>query len=394
MTNLKRRSFYVVVPAGAVLLVAGCGLTSVGGHLGGPGSGPEVTITQQASSSALIAVLAGPASGPALARLVAATARPSEDLRILAAGTPGEPVIAADAPAPAQKVIPGPPMAPAGGQTSYQSAQYAAKLKAWQARRAAEVQAVAALTREKLSAWLSGLSTPQRLGRLADPPAAQGSLAAESAAAASTMAGLQEEAGSAFGTRRVVVLFPGSLSGTLPPGELTGDDVIVATGYLPTAAAASSAQAELLGAGAAEATVVGPEVTAEQFAALVSAGLSSREAARDTLSTPVLFGNGSAALDTTAASQLSRLLTRLTAAGTTVVINGYASAPGSARANYLLSYQRAARVAGFLEANGVPASSLIIVGHGATSQFDAGSPDANRRVLVVTEQSASPSRPG
>lgn len=390
MTNLNRRSSYAAVPAGAVLLVAGCGLANVGGHPGGPEAGPAVTITQPASPAALIAVLAGPASGSALARLVAATARPSEDLRILAAGTPGEPVIAADAPAPARKVIPGPPLAPAGGQTSYQSAQYAARLKAWQAKQAAEVPAVAALTREKMSAWLSGLSTSQRLGRLADPPAALGSLAAESATAASTMAGLQEEAGSAFGSRRVVVLFPGSLSGTLPSGELTGDDVIVATGYLPMAAAASSAQAELLGAGASEATVVGPEVTAEQFAALVSAGLS-QEAARDALSTPVLFGNGSAALDDTATSQLSRLLARLTAAGTTVVINGYASAPGSAQANYLLSYQRAARVAGFLEAHGVPASSLIIVGHGATSQFGAGSADANRRVLVVTEQSASPS---
>jgi outer membrane protein OmpA-like peptidoglycan-associated protein len=390
MTNLNRRSPYVAVPAGAVLLVAGCGLANVGGHPGGPGTGPGVTITQPASPAALIAVLAGPASGPALARLVAATARPSEDLRILAAATPDEPVIAADAPAPARKVIPGPPLAPAGGQTSYQSAQYAVKLKAWRARQATEVQAVAALTREEMSAWLSGLSTSQRLGRLADPPAAQGSLAAESAAAASTVAGLQEEAGNLFGSRRVVVLFPGSLSGTIPPGELTGDDVIVATGYLPTSAAASSAQAELLGAGAAEAAVVGPEVTAEQFAALVSAGLS-QGAARDALSTPVLFGNGSAALDDIATSQLSRLLTRLTAAGTTIVINGYASAPGSAQGNYLLSYQRAARVAGFLEAHGVPASSLIIVGHGATSQFGAGSADANRRVLVVTEQSASPS---
>jgi outer membrane protein OmpA-like peptidoglycan-associated protein len=146
----------------------------------------------------------------------------------------------------------------------------------------------------------------------------------------------------------------------------------------------------LLGAGAAEAAVIGPEVTADQLTALVSAGLS-QGAGSDSLSTPVLFGNGSAALDATATSQLIRLLARLREPGTTVVINGYASTPGSARTNYLLSYQRAAQVAAFLEVHGVPTSSLIIVGHGATDQFGAGFSDANRRVLIVSEQSASPS---
>jgi hypothetical protein len=53
------------------------------------------------------------------------------------------------------------------------------------------------------------------------------------------------------------------LAGSLPPGELTGDDVIVSIPYLPTASVAGAAQAELLGAGAAEAVVVGPEVTAD-----------------------------------------------------------------------------------------------------------------------------------
>jgi outer membrane protein OmpA-like peptidoglycan-associated protein len=105
----------------------------------------------------------------------------------------------------------------------------------------------------------------------------------------------------------------------------------------------------------------------------------------------VLFGNGSAALSGTAKGQVTRLLARLREPGTTAVINGYASTSGSVWTNYLLSYRRAAQVADFLEAHGVPASSLIIVGHGATGQFDAGSPDANRRVLVVSEHPASAS---
>jgi outer membrane protein OmpA-like peptidoglycan-associated protein len=390
MKKLNRRSRRIGVPAGTALLVAGCGLASIGGGAAAQRTGPAVTITQASKPAALLMLLAGSASGPTVSGLVHSTTRASEDLTILAAGTSAKTIVAADSPAPARIVIPGPPLAPTGGQTSYQAAQHARRLAAWQAERAAAVKAVAAETQGRMSAWLSGLAIPQQLSRLSDRSAAQGSLAAETAIAASAMAGLQAESGNAFGSRRVIVLFADSLAGSLPPGELTGDDVIVSIPYLPTASAASAAQAELLGAGAAEAAVIGPEVTGGALTALVSAGLS-QGVGGDSVSTPVLFGNGSAALDTTASSQLTRLLTGLRKPGATAVINGYASTPGSARANYLLSYQRAAQVAGFLEAHGVPASALIIVGHGATDQFGAGSPDANRRVLVVSEQSASPS---
>ena len=390
MNKFNRRSRGIGVPAGTALLVAGCGLASFGGGTAAQRTGPAVTITQPAKPAALLLLLAGPASEPAVSSLVDSTTRASEDLTILAAGRSAKTIVAADSPAPARIVIPGAPLAPTGDQTSYQAAQHARRLADWQAERAAGVKAVAAQTEGRMSAWLTTLALPQQLSRLSDPSAGQGGLAAESAVAASAMAGLQAEAGNVFGNRRVVVLFADSLAGSLPPGELTGDDVIVSIPYLPTAPAASAAQAELLGAGAAEAAVIGPEVTAGQLAALVSAGLS-QGGGGDSLSTPVLFGNGSAALDATAASQLTRLLARLTKPGATAVINGYASTPGSARANYLLSYQRAARVAGFLEAHGVPAAALIIVGHGATDQFGAGSPDANRRVLVVSEQPANPS---
>ena len=70
------------------------------------------------------------------------------------------------------------------------------------------------------------------------------------------------------------MLFCDSLGGGLPAGELTGDDVIAVTNYLPTAADASAAQAALLEAGAAQAAVVGPAVTSGQLDALVSAGLA------------------------------------------------------------------------------------------------------------------------
>ena len=181
------------------------------------------------------------------------------------------------------------------------------------------------------------------------------------------------------------MLFCDDLSGALPAGELTGDDVIVVISYLPTAAAASAAQVDLLGAGAAQATVVGSEVTGAQLAALVSADLSERGPS-ESVSAPVLFGNDSYALSPAAVASLRQLLPELREPGVTVVINGYASTPGTAEANYILSFERATAVARFLEASGVPESSLIIVGHGASDVVGSGASAANRRVLVVIEK--------
>jgi outer membrane protein OmpA-like peptidoglycan-associated protein len=247
------------------------------------------------------------------------------------------------------------------------------------------VRADAAQTRKKVSEWLAGLSIPQKIRRLAGPFGDWDTLTAESAVAASALADLEEEAGNIFGNRRVIVLYCDDLSGGLPAGELTGDDVVVITGYLPTAAAASAAQADLLGAGAAQAAVVGPEVTAAQLTALVSADLS-QGAPSEVVSAPLLFGNDSYALGSAAISSLERLLPRLREPGMTAVINGFASTPGTAKANYILSFERAVAVAQFLEANGVPASSLIIVGHGVTDPVGSGASGANRRVLVVIEK--------
>ncbi len=376
--------------AGSAIMLVSCGLSTVGGPPGGPATGSQVTITQDVAPSALLSVMNGPASGPALFGLVASTARPNEDIRILQAGTPGTTIIASDSPAPTKIVIPGAPVAPGGGQTDYQAAQYAKKLKAWRAKHAAEVQAEAAETREKVSAWVGSLGIPLKISRLADSPADQGSLAAESAVAASALAGLEAGIGNIFGSRRVIVLFCDDLSGGgLPTGELTGDDVIVVTGYLATAADATTAQAGLLGVGAAQATVVGPEVTAGQLAALVSADLSQGAGPGDSVSAPVLFGNDSYALGPAAIAELTRLLPRLREPGATAVISGFASTPGTAQANYILSFERATAVAQFFESQGIPESALIIVGHGATDLVGSGASGANRRVLVVIEEPGS-----
>ena len=384
MRNLIHRVGLIGAAAAATLL-AGCNLSNPASSPGGSASGPSVTVTQDVAATALLTVMNGPASGPALSRLVASTARPNEDIRILQAGTPARTIVASDSPAPPAIVLPGQPRPPGGGQTDYQMAQYAKRQKAWQAKRTADLAAGAARTRSNTSAWLAGLDLPQKLSRLADPPADHGSLAAESGVAASALAGLEEESGNIFGPHRVIVLFCDDLSGALPAGELAGDDVIVVTSYLPTEAATSTAQADLLGAGAAQAAVVGSEITAAQLATLVSADLNE-DGPSDLVSAPVLFGNDSYALSPVAIASLKQLLPALRKPGVTAVINGFASTPGAAEANYILSFERATAVARWLEANGVPEPALIIVGHGASDVVGSGASAANRRVLVVIEE--------
>lgn len=369
---------------GVAVVVAGCAPLGIGGPAARPSAGPPVTITGQAAPSALVAVLNGDASGSSFSGLVTATARPREDLTVLQAGTPPRSVLSSAAPAPAVVTVAGRPAAPGKGATSYLLAQYASRLKHWRAAVATGRQAEAARTRDALSGWLRGLGLRDRAGRLADPPAPASSLAAESTAAASALAGLEEEAGNVFGRRRVLVLYTSNLVGRPPAGQLAGDTVLVVTPFLPTAAAASAAQADLLAAGAAEAAVVGPEVTRSQLAALVAATLS-QGARHDFVSAPVLFANASAALSPKTAAQLTALLPRLRRAGVTAVINGFASATGGAEMNYTLSYRRAAAVAAFFQARAVPATSLIIVGHGAGDPVASGGSSLNRRVTVVVE---------
>jgi hypothetical protein len=93
-----------------------------------------------------------------------------------------------------------------------------------------------------------------------------------------------------FGSRRVVLLYTDDLASRPPAGELAGDTVLVITSSLPSVAAASAAQVNLLAAGVAQAAVIGPEVTGPQLAAVVSAGLG-QGGLHESASAPVLFAN-------------------------------------------------------------------------------------------------------
>jgi outer membrane protein OmpA-like peptidoglycan-associated protein len=353
----------------------------------------HVTITERIVNSALVTVVPNATAGPSLERLVAATARPGEDLDVLRAGPTAAVLVAASSPPAARIAVPGRPAAPSTDATSFQQAEYRRNLARWQAEVIWAKQAVATRTNAAVAAWASSLRIGAKVGSLtgpahllssAEPP---GSLGYECSIAASTLAGLDEAVGASFGDRRVVVLYVASLDGSLPPGELTGDDVIVVPSFLPSAEEISAAQASLLAAGAARATILGPESTAAQLSQVVTLGLSQK-VITEALSGAALFANDSSRLAPRAARVLTPVIALLREPGAAAVINGYASTPGSSEANYLLSYARAAAVAAFFEARGIPASSLEIVGHGATNLVATGPSGANRRVVVVIEEPA------
>ena len=173
-----RKSIQWGVAAGLAFALAGCGLPGIGGPATAPVTGPPVVITENVPPSALLAVLNGPAFGPALAGLVNATARPREDLAVLQAGAPPETVLSSASPAPPTVAVAGKPAASGGDETSYQAAQYAGRLKHWRGEVAAGRRAEATQIRDAQSAWLRGLglrAKARQAGRPAGPAEQPGS---------------------------------------------------------------------------------------------------------------------------------------------------------------------------------------------------------------------------
>lgn len=361
--RIAHRSHLAAGAAAIVAATVGCGSV-----LGAPADGLTTTapmpLTEQVAPSLLVVVPGSGGMGQLLSQVVTATARPREDLEVLKADQRGRALIASDSPPPASVVVPGKPTPPGPGASSYQQARYREGLTHWHLLVAAAKRMVAARTMAADAAWIRNLRLPATMTGSPSIPGAA-SLLGECALATSAVSGVIDQANGHFGASRIVVLSATSLTGTPPAGALDGDDVIVITPYLPTAAAASAAQVNLLNAGAARAAVLGPEVTAAQVDQLVSEGLS-QNTVTEILSGRALFANNCAALMPTATAVLAPVVAELRRPGATGVINGYASAPGSAQRNQMLSQDRAAAVAAFLEARGVPRSSLLVIGHGAT----------------------------
>ena len=302
-------------------------------------------------------------TGAALSKLVAVTARPGEDLAIVPASPRPQVITESRSPAPTTIAVPGKPLPPGPGATAYQWALYREHLKAWRSKVNTAKQQAAALTRAG--------ANPNSLGH-------------ECKLAASALAGL-EQTGDRFGGRRVILLYAPNLRGFPRPAELAGDDVIVITSHLPSATRASTAQAKLLDAGAASATILGPEATPAVIAQLVTAGLSQKTVP-ESLSGSVPFTGRGTALLPGARRVLTPIIAALRQPGAVAVINGYAYTAGSAHRDYKLSLARAAAVARFFESHGIPASSLIVVGHGASRLVTPRHAGTNGRVLVVIEK--------
>ncbi len=384
MTRMTRPAAIaaVTVAAAVTLATAGCGL-GVLDPARPAAAGQPVALTEHVSASVLVAVTStGGADGP-LFQILAATARPQEHLDIVRAGGGTGTLVASVAPPPATVEIPAKPVPPPGGSTSFQEASYQRQLRHWEGEDAAGQRAVAARTAQATTAWVRPLLARAGQPDDAATPAAT-SLTAECGLATSVLSGLVDQAGARF-SGRVLVLAVGRLDGLPPAGELDGDDVLVLTPVVPSATAAAAAQQNLIAAGAARAAVLGPEATPAELDQIVMGGLGLQQVT-ETVSGPALFANDSAVLLPAAARVLAPLVARLERPGVNAVINGYASAPGSARHNQQLSENRAAAVAAYLEAHGVSAAALFVVGHGASNFVASGASGDNRRVVVVIEE--------
>jgi outer membrane protein OmpA-like peptidoglycan-associated protein len=374
--------------AAAAAITAACGLPGLSSPAAGLQTGAPVTVTENAQLSVLVAVEDSVAAGQAVARLVRATARPREDVDIFAAGLRPQILLESGSPAPARVTVAGKPAAPSAGATTYLRAEYRRVLDAWHSKIRAAENEVATRTRVATSVWARRFRVLPEIRGSRSAPADRrsedpGSHANECKLAAAALASLGQETGNRFGARRVVLLYVPNLGGIPHVAELAGDDVIVVTGYLPSAARGSTGQAKLLSAGAARATILGPKATDAQIAQLVTAGLSQRVRA-ETLSSSVLFASGTTLLPG-ATHVLTPLLASLRRPGALGVINGYAYALGSGRRDYEFSLAQAAAVARFLEAHGVPASSLVVVGHGASHLASSGASRVDRVLVAIVE---------
>jgi outer membrane protein OmpA-like peptidoglycan-associated protein len=381
MRRIAQHSWAATGAAAIVAGTAGCGAILTAPAASHLPTAPS-TVTVQAAPSMLVVVTGPSGPGQLVSQVVTATARPREDLDVLEPGEPGRALIASTSPSPAKVAVPSRPAAPGRDASSYQEGQYQHALTRWQGQMAAGRRAVAVRTNAAVTRWAESLRLPVPATGPAGQQAA--TLPQDCSLAASTISGLVNQAGSRF-RGRVVLLSVASISGMPPTGELDGDDVIVMTSYLPSAAAESAAQLDLLAAGASFAAVVGPEATQAQLDHLVSESLAGRVMS-EVRSGQALFANNSATLHPAAARVLGRVLSELRPPGASGVVNGFASAPGSAHHNMVLSQERASAVAAYLEARGIARSSLVVVGHGASDLVAPGSSANNRRVVVVIEE--------
>jgi outer membrane protein OmpA-like peptidoglycan-associated protein len=396
------------------LLLVVLGTTGCGGELFGKGvsaSSGSIPPPVGLAKSDLVVIEDEPLPDGVVAAMVAATARPGEQLVIAApanqvldsstspslagvadpvlprlAGPAGGSAYTAEliawqyaAVADCYKGAPVPatPQLPSRGATSYQDSTDWRAVTAFAAQTASACRAARAASRARLQAW-ARVNSPQ------DPSARSFSLSAALISGVNMLGSLDQPG---TDSSRVIVVFCSRLAGTVPAGSLNGDVVVVVSDTQPSLDATTAAEASLYGAGATSVDVVGPADPPGTLAGLVAAGLAARTIPVSLAG--VLFANNSSRLLPTATARLMQALALLQIPGATAVVNGYASSTGNPIANLVLSQARAQSVATWLENRGVAASALLVIGHGAHDFIAPGPSPANRRVTLVIDTPGS-----
>lgn len=367
------------------------GISSCGFMPAGPSQGALMLTLPVPRASVLIVITNPefPSAMRATGALVAATARPREQVIILKSSD-GTVLASSRAPDSPSIQVPAPPASPPSHPTSFQIARYQQALLHY---RSTVLHARAVLhtrQRHELTVWAKSV-----VAEAASRPVLQRtqtvSVGSDLSAAVSDLSSLRQSGMGAFPCVIVIEGVTGAVARSVP-SPLTGlqASTVVVGDFSGTTDEEFAWQASLAQSGAARPVVLTPAAD-DQLISVVQQGLDG--AVTDTLSS-VLFGLGQYQLQAAALPQLRRLLYLLTVTypHATASINGYTDSLPVPGGNLLLSQRRAQQVEEWLIAHGVAAGRLQAFGFGDTDPVALNTPHGqplNRRVVVVIDPAVS-----
>jgi outer membrane protein OmpA-like peptidoglycan-associated protein len=381
------RSIRFMVLLGALVLgLSGCRLSLSRGQ-------SERTIFLPAGHASVLIVITNPASPSAMratGALVAASARPQEQVIILSSAG-GAMLASSRAPDAPGVQVPAPPAPLPSHPTTFQKARYQQALQHYQTvllRAQAELRA---REQQKLAAWATSTAATARARPVLQRAQTAG-IGVNLGVAASDLSSLRQ-AGLGYGAPAVITIIgvdaATALSVPTAPASLESSTVVV-DDFPGTTDEEAAWQASLVQGGAARAVILTP-ATDDQLVPVVEQGLDG--AVTDTL-TSVLFGLGRYQLQAAALPQLGELQHLLTVEypHATASINGYTDSLPAPGGNLLLSQRRALAVQNWLVAHGVAVGRLQAFGYGDTDPVAPNTPKGqplNRRVVVVIDPAVS-----
>ena len=377
---------FMILLSALVLGLSGCRL-SLGRAQG------ERAVSPPAGRVSVLVVITDPASPSAMratGALVAATARPREQV-IIVSSLSGAMLASSGVPDSPSVQVPAPPAPLPSHPTSFQKARYQQALeryqttvtRAWAEQRTRE--------RQELAAWAKSTVASAQI-RPVLQRARAATIGTDLGVAVSDLSSLRQ-AGVGYDAPAVIAIIgvdaATALSVPTSPASLESSTVVV-DDFPGTADEEAAWQASLVQDGAARAVILTPAAD-NQLVPVVEQGLDG--AVTDTL-TSVLFGLDRYQLQMAALPQLRRLRHLLTVEypHATASINGNTDSLPAPGGNLLLSQRRAQAVKDWLMAHGVAAGRLQAFGYGDTDPVapntSSGQP-LNRRVVVVIDPAVS-----